>query len=116
MDTVASALQVALGALFLAIGIPKLARTRRFQAEFRRYGYPAWMLPLTGAVEAGGGLVLLAGFAWPSLAPFAAWWLAATMVGALFTHARLRDPLNRYAAPAVLLVAAVVVAVLRRGA
>jgi hypothetical protein len=46
----------------------------------------------------------------PILTPIAAAGLAATMIGALITHVRLRDPINLMAPSAVLLVLSAVVA------
>lgn len=116
METAWAVVQGGLGVFFAAIGVPKLARTARFRQEFARYGYPGWVLPLTGAVELLGGAALLAGLARPSLTLPAAAWVAATMVGALITHARLRDPAARFAVPALLLAAAVAIAATRLGA
>lgn len=55
-------LRVALGAVFMAHGYPKLfePNEQRFQF-FTGAGFPAWAAYLAGAVEFFGGLLLIAG-------------------------------------------------------
>lgn len=57
-------LRIALGAVFIAHGLPKLLHPVNFTGFFGTIGIPAPRLavPLIGLVEAGGGLMLLAGW------------------------------------------------------
>lgn len=103
MNKVTKIPQVLLGAAFLGAGGQKLAATDQMVEEFDRYGYPQWFRVFTGAVEVTGAAGMLAGLFRPAFAPFAALLLSATMVGALFTHVRLRDPAKNMVPPSVLL-------------
>lgn len=94
---------------FLASGGQKLVGTEQIISEFARYGYPQWFMYFTGLVEVTGALGLLVGFFRPVVTPFAALLLVGTMLGALFTHVRIGDPLQTLVAPFVLLLIAAAV-------
>lgn len=113
MGTIATALQVLLGAAFLAGGGATLAGAAYFKKEFARYGYPQWFRALTGAVEVVSALGLLAGVVYPALGALGGLLLAATMSGAVFTHVRIKDPVGQAAPAAVFLLLALVVVALR---
>ena len=95
---------------FIATGGMKLAGTETPKHEFERFGYPAWFMTLTGALEVAGAIGLLL----PRLAPVAALGLCGVMIGAIATHLRF-DPLQAIVAPAVLFVLAGTVVRLRWG-
>ena len=105
-------LQVALGLAFLGAGGSKLAGARQMKDDFDRFGYPRWFMRFTGVVETTGALGVLVGVFAPVLAVLGGLLLAATMVGALFTHVRVKDPGSKMAPPATLLVLAIIVIVL----
>ena len=120
MNTLLWILQCLLAAVFLTTGATKLIRPRVKLAA----GSMSWAEDVTdeefrgiGLVEIMGALGLILPAALkvaPVLTPIAATGLAATMAGAAVTHVR-RGETNRIAAPLVLLVLLLVVAVGRFG-
>ncbi len=120
MNTVLWILQGLLGAIFLATGLTKLTQPRAKMAA----GPMSWAARVSdrqfrtiGLLEVGGavGLVLpgalgIAGV----LTPLAAVGLAMAMVGAVITHVRLGET-DRVAAPLILLLLLVFVAIERFG-
>jgi putative oxidoreductase len=112
MRWVAITLQVVLGVMFLFSAVSKLTGGLE---EMREHLLLApWFWALTALVEIIGGVGMLAGLKYARLAALAGLWLAATMVGAIFTHLRVGDPATDATAAAVLLVLALTVAALRR--
>src|SRR5579859_1129659 len=103
--------QVVLGLLFLLIGSMTVAGMKMFVENFRRFGYPQWFRIVTGSLEVLGGLGLLIGIWLPWLAALASAGLALVMLGAVSTHLRIREPLQKIALPIVMGALAVVVAV-----
>ena len=96
-------IQSLLGLMFLGSGGSKLVGANDMVDDFDRFRYPQWFRVVTGAVEVGGALGLLLGFARPALTPLASALLGATMMGAVATHVRVSDPANKVMTPAVLL-------------
>ena len=76
------ALQICAAAMFLMAGSFKLAGAPQAVALFESIGLGQWLRYLTGVLECGGALLLLA----PSLAGIGALLLAGVMVGAVFTE------------------------------
>ncbi len=113
MTVLAIVLQILLGLVFLAAGVTKLRGAPQHVEDFARWRYPAWFLPVTGAVEVLGALGMLVGTVVASLAVPAAILLAVDMTGALITHLRAGDPPPRFAPPSLLLSLALLVALLR---
>ena len=74
--------QILLAITFIASGIAKLAGAPVMVAVFNAIGVGQWFRYLTGLIESVGAVALLT----PSLAPFGAVVLAATMVGAIAAH------------------------------
>ena len=103
------AAQVALAGLFLLAGSSKLAGSSETDALFEAIGAGQWLRYVTGLVEVGSALALFV----PSLAPFGAVALVATMLGAIAAHVFVLGVSP--ALPAVLLLAALAVAWARRG-
>jgi len=103
------AAQVALAGLFLLAGSSKLAGSSETVALFEAIGAGQWLRYVTGLVELGSALALFV----PSLAPFGAVALVATMLGAIAAHVFVLGVSP--ALPAVLLLAALAVAWARRG-
>jgi putative oxidoreductase len=103
--------QVVLGLLFVLIGSMTVAGRKMFVENFRRFGYPQWFRVVTGSLEVLGGLGLLIGIWLPWLAALASAGLALVMLGAVSTHLRIREPLQKIALPIVMGALAVVVAV-----
>lgn len=105
-------LQVFLGLAFFGAGSSKLAGAQQMRDNFDRFGYPRWFMYSTGAVEVVGAFGILAGIFVPVLAFWGGLLLAATMVGAVFTHLRMKDVGSKIAPPAILLVLTIIVVVL----
>ena len=103
-------LQVVLGLLFVAIGSMTAAGRKMFVENFRRFGYPQWFRVVTGTLEVLGGLGLLIGIWLPWLAALASAGLTLVMLGAVSTHLRTREPLQKIALPVVMGLLAIVVA------
>ena len=102
------AVQLALAAMFLLAGGSKLAGAPAMIALFDGVGIGQWFRYVTGLIEVGSAVTLLV----PSIAPFGALALVATMTGAVLTHLFIvgRSPM----VPAVLLVGSLTVAWVRR--
>lgn len=113
MNIVATVLQVLLGLFFLASGGSKIAGAKAQVELFERLRLPQWFRPVVGSVEIIGALGLLVGAALHWVATLAALWLCGVMLGALLTHARIRDTAQHFAPAAVLLCVAAIVVVLR---
>ena len=103
--------QVVLGLLFVAIGSMTVAGRQMFVDNFRRFGYPQWFRVVTGSLEILGGIGLLIGIWLPWLAALASAGLALVMLGAISTHLRIREPLQKVFLPLVMGALAILVAV-----
>jgi len=113
MQILAMVLQVLLGLAFLGAGGSKLAGSKEAVNDFERFGYPRWFMYVTGVVEITGAMGMLAGIFVPVVGILASLWLAAVMLGALFTHLRLKDPASKMVPALVLMVLALTVSAIR---
>ena len=113
MDVIAGILQVLLGLAFIGAGTTKLMGIQMQVENFDRWRLPQSFRPIVGIVEIIGAIGMLVGLLVPVIGLLAALWLSATMVGALFTHARIKDSVSNYAPAAVLLTLSVIVLILR---
>ena len=75
-------MQIILAGMFLLAGGSKLAGAAAMVALFEAIGVGQWFRYVTGGIEVVSAVALLV----PSLAPFGAVALVATMVGAVATH------------------------------
>jgi len=102
------AAQLALAGMFLLAGGSKLGGAPAMIALFDAVGVGQWFRYVTGLIEVGSAVTLLV----PSVAPFGAMALAATMAGAILTHLFIvgGSPI----VPAVLLIGSLTVAWVRR--
>lgn len=95
-------LQILMAVAFMAIGIAKFADPD-WARKFARWGYPDGFYMVIGALEAAGGVALLA----PRLTSYTAAALGIIMIGASLTHwlhgemARVTPPLMYLAVLAV---------------
>ena len=101
-------LQAGLAAPFLLAGVSKLAGASAMVALFDAIGVGQWLRYVTGLIEVGSAVALLV----PSIAPFGAVALVATMSGAILTHLFVIG--GAPIVPAVLLVGSLTVAWVRR--
>jgi putative oxidoreductase len=74
--------QFVIAAAFLMAGGSKFAGAPAMVALFNEIGIGQWFRYLTATIEVGSAIALLV----PSLAPYGALALVATMTGAVFTH------------------------------
>jgi len=102
------AVQLALAGMFVLAGGSKVAGAPAMIALFDAVGIGQWFRYVTGLIEVGSAVALLV----PSIAPFGAMALVATMTGAILTH--LVDVGGSPIVPAVLLVGSLTVAWVRR--
>lgn len=116
MNVVLWILQGLAAAAYLAAGLLKLSQPADKLAKTMNWvnHVPAGTVKLVGTVELVGALGLV--LPWATgiarvLTPIAAVGLAVTMIGALVTHVRIKDSVDRYVPSAVLLVLDVVVAI-----
>ena len=65
------------------------------QEEFAAYGLPAWFAYLVGALKIGSALALIVGIWLPVLVLPAAALVGILMIGALFMHFKIHDPLKK---------------------
>jgi len=102
-------LQIALGFYFIQLGLGYIfAPTPELLANFTRWGYPLWFVPVVGAVEAVAAVGLLFGTREGHVAAAAALLLAATMSGAVLTHLVTAD--GGWPFPLILLLLSLIVA------
>jgi putative oxidoreductase len=95
-------LQVILGLGFLMFGAMKFSK--QMVEEFRRFGYSAGFRIFTGVVEIIAAGIIIAGIWNDKLAAVAGLLIAATMLGAIITHIKVKDPANKKMMPIVLLI------------
>jgi uncharacterized membrane protein YphA (DoxX/SURF4 family) len=92
MKYVGITLQLILGLYFTWLGLLQIiAPPEKLQADFIRWGYELWFVPVVGTVELMGGVGLLIGLRFSRVAGLAALWLSATMTGAILTHINSQD-------------------------
>ncbi|MBD0383961.1 DoxX family protein [Paenibacillus sedimenti] len=104
-------LQVILGLGFIMFGLMKFGAKQMVQ-EFQRYGYSKGFRIFTGLIELIGAAGMIVGIWNPQFAALAGILLAATMIGGIITHIRLKDPGKNLGAPFILLILSVVVAIM----
>jgi uncharacterized membrane protein YphA (DoxX/SURF4 family) len=71
--------------------------------EFKHYGLPDWLRDLVGILKLTFSLLLLLGIERPVLAVAGGLGIAVLMVGAWFTHLRVRNPLFKMLPSLILL-------------
>ncbi|TAK60753.1 MAG: DoxX family protein [Dehalococcoidia bacterium] len=113
MIVTATVLQAILAGLFLLAGATKLLGAKMQVENFTGYGYPEWFRLVTGGVEVAGAALMVVGVFIPEAGIAGGLWLAATMTGAVYTDLFRTPSPARAAAPAVLLIMAIAVVVLR---
>ncbi len=101
-----SILAVLLGLAFIASGAMKLAGVEEGVKRFQEFDYPLWFMYLTGAIEVGSGIAIMIRM----LRFWGASLLICTMIGAIYSHAKIGDGVGEMIPPGVLLVLCAVVA------
>lgn len=103
-------LQVILGLGFFMFGFMKFGK--QMTKEFQRYGYPQGFRIFTGLIEVICAAGMFLGIWYPPFAALAGILLAVTMIGALATHLRVKDPGKSMGAPSILLILSIIVAII----
>ena len=107
MEKTVAGLQILIAA---SVWIVWVLRFDNIVKEFDHFGYPVWFRSLVGAVKISLATLLVAGIWFPSLVFYSAASMALLMMGAQFTHFRVKNPLNKFVPSFVLLALSVFVA------
>ncbi len=99
-------LAVLVGLAFIASGAMKLAGVEDGVKRFQDFNYPLWFMYLTGAIEVGSGIAIMIRM----LRFWGASLLICTMIGAIYSHAKIGEGAGEMIPPGVLLVLCAVVA------
>lgn len=110
MDIVTIVLQSLLAFAFFFSGASKLAGAKMQVDTFSHLGLPQWFRIVTGIVQVIGAAGLIVGFWKEGVLAIAALWLVCTMLGAVMSHIRAKDPIGKIVPAAVLLGLALVLA------
>ena len=110
--TVNAVLQLIVGLGLLNVWVLRAARRTSYRGgaaqtlreEFASYGLPTAAFYLVGALKVIAALVLLAGLWWPLPVRAAAGAVVVLMVGAIFMHVKIKDPITKSVPAAILLV------------
>lgn len=121
--TIANLLQIIIGLGLFNVWILRSQQVTAYRGgdastlreEFEEYGLPVWVFFLVGTLKIAAAVVLIAGV-WLSevevlVAPAAAV-VSVLMVGALAMHAKVKDPLMRFAPALTVLVMTVALLIL----
>ncbi|TDL75690.1 DoxX family protein [Rhodococcus qingshengii] len=114
MGVLSIILQVLLGIGFLMFGFMKFG-SKQMVDEFRRYGYPGGFRIVTGLVEVIAAVFIISGIWNDQLAAWGGLLIVAIMLGAIFTHIKVKDPVNRMMMPIVLLILGLIVLLINFG-
>lgn len=114
MNILSIILQVILGLGFLMFGFMKFG-TKQMVEGFKQYGYPGWFRVFTGMVEVISGVLVIAGIWNGTLAVWASLLIVVTMIGAIFTHIKIKDNVKQMMMPIFLLILGLVVLLINFG-
>ena len=76
---------------------------------FKHYGYPGWFRVFTGLVELISAALVIAGIWNETLAAWGGLFIVGTMIGAIFTHVKMKDTTKDMMMPIILLILGLVV-------
>lgn len=96
-------LQILLGIGFLNFGFSKFKSPQMIEG-FNYFGYPGWFRIFTGAIELAAAVLILIGIWNSSLAVFGSFLIVITMIGAIFTHIKIKDTFKGFIMPIILLI------------
>lgn len=108
MSVLSIILQVILGLGFLIFGFMKFG-SKQMVEGFKHYGYPGWFRIFTGLVEVISAALVIAGIWNETLAAWGGLFIVGTMVGAIFTHIKMKDTAKEMMMPIILLIFGLVV-------
>ncbi|GAA3400595.1 DoxX family protein [Paenibacillus hodogayensis] len=115
MHIVSIVVQSILALGFLLFGLMKFG-SRQMVEEFKRHRFPAAFRLFTGFVEVAAAVLLVIGIWNDRIAAIGGAVLVVTMIGAVLTHVRSKDPASKLSMPFILLVLALVVLLINWGA
>lgn len=108
MSVLSIILQVILGLGFLMFGFMKFG-SKQMVEGFKHYGYPGWFRIFTGLVEVISAALVIVGIWNETLAAWGGLFIVGTMVGAIFTHIKMKDTAKEMMMPIILLIFGLVV-------
>ncbi|MDQ0885682.1 putative oxidoreductase [Paenibacillus sp. V4I9] len=114
MNILSIILQVILGLGFLMFGFMKFG-SKQMVEGFKNYGYPGWFRVFTGMVEVISGVLVIAGIWNGTLAAWGSLIIVITMIGAIFTHFKIKDNVKQMMMPIFLLILGLVVLLINFG-
>ncbi|MFD2662902.1 DoxX family protein [Paenibacillus thailandensis] len=103
MSILSIVLQAILGLGFLMFGFMKFG-SKQMVEGFKHYGYPAAFRYFTGIVEFIAAALMIAGIWNQTYAVWGGLVIAATMIGAILTHIKMKDSAKQMMMPIILLV------------
>ncbi|MBW7456389.1 DoxX family protein [Paenibacillus sepulcri] len=115
MDIFSIVLQIVLALGFLMFGFMKFG-SKQMVDEFARYQLSSGFRVFTGLVEVAGAALMIIGIWYDQIAAIGGLVLTVTMIGAIITHLRVKDPASKTGMPIILLILALVVLFLNWGA
>ncbi|MEK4563787.1 DoxX family protein [Alkalihalobacillus sp. FSL R5-0424] len=107
-------LQGVLGLGFLMFGFMKFG-SKQMVDDFGRYGYSGGFRIFTGLVEVVAAIILIVGIWNTQLAAWGGLLVVVTMLGAIFTHIKIKDSASQLMMPIVLFVLGLIVLLLNVG-
>ena len=115
MQTITLILQVVIALGLFNVWLLRFSRSTPYRGgaagtmpeEFLAYGLPRWSTYLVGLLKLGAGLALIIGLWHPHWVRPAALLIVGLMVGAIFLHFKIRDPLKKNLPALVMLILSV---------
>jgi hypothetical protein len=115
MQTITLILQVVIALGLFNVWLLRFSRSTPYRGgaaetmpeEFLAYGLPRWSTYLVGLLKLGAGLALIIGLWHPRWVLPAALLIVGLMLGALFMHFKIRDPLKKNLPALVMLILSV---------
>ena len=114
MSVLSIILQGILGLGFLMFGFMKFG-SKQMVEGFKHYGYPGWFRVFTGLVELISAALVIAGIWNETLAAWGGLFIVGTMIGAIFTHIKIKDSVKNMMMPIVLLILGLIVLLINFG-
>ena len=114
MGVLSIILQVILGLGFLMFGFMKFG-SKKMVEGFKYFGYPGWFRVFTGLVELLSAILVIAGIWNDTLAAWGGLLILVTMIGAIFTHIKMKDTAKEMMMPIILLILGLVVFLINFG-
>ena len=114
MSVLSIILQVILGLGFLMFGFMKFG-SKQMVEGFRHYGYPGGLGYLQDWSKLLQQLLVIAGIWNEKLAAWGGLFIVGTMIGAIFTHIKIKDTVNKMMMPIILLILGLVVLLINFG-